>query len=262
MGIKLTCSCLVTKSCLTLCDPMNCSTPGFPVLHYLPEFAQSHVHWVGDAIQPCHPLLPPSALALNLSQHQGLFSSEQAVRFRWPKYQSFRLSPSDEYSRLIFFRIDWFDLLAVQETLKESSPASHFKSINSWCSAFFTVQLSHPYMTTRKTMALTVWTFVGNVMSLIFNTLSSLPNKIGLIVAILGLQKGRLRFRKIKQPQCHVADKQMGQDSNPDLSSLERPCTLHHLMPRKVPWQMPRCLASQKISCKCTHIAKMQINTI
>ena len=107
--------CLVAKSCLTLCNSMDFSTPGFPVLHYLPEFAQTHVHWVRDAIQPSHPLLPPSPPALNLSQHQGLF---QWVPIRWPKYWNFSLSPSSEYSVLICFRIDWFDLLTVQGTLK------------------------------------------------------------------------------------------------------------------------------------------------
>ena len=103
----------------TLCDPMDCSTPGIPVLHQFPESAQTHVHWVTDAIQPSHPLLPPSPLALNFSQHQGL-SSESALHIRWPKYCifSFSISPSNEYSELITFRIDWFDLLAVQGTLK------------------------------------------------------------------------------------------------------------------------------------------------
>ena len=93
MGIKLTCSCLVTKSCVSLCDPMNFSTPGFPVLHYLLEFGQTHVHWVGDAIQSCHPLLPPSALALNLSEHQGL-SSVNRLFASGSSLQSIRASAS------------------------------------------------------------------------------------------------------------------------------------------------------------------------
>ena len=101
---------------------MDCSTPGFPVHHYLPEFAQIHVYWVGDAIQPSHPLLPSSPPALNLSQH---------LRIRWPKYWSFSfsISPFIEYSGLISFRIYWFDLLAVQGTLK--SLLQQFNSINS-----------------------------------------------------------------------------------------------------------------------------------
>ena len=108
----------VAKSCLTLFDPMNCSTSGFLILHYLPEFAQTHVHWVGDAIQPPHPLLPFSS-AINLSQHQD-FSNELALHIRWPKYWNFSISirPSNEYSRLISFRINWFDLLVDQGTLK------------------------------------------------------------------------------------------------------------------------------------------------
>ena len=100
-----------------------CSIPGFPVLHYLLEFAQIHVHWVSDAIQPSHPLLTPSHPAFNLSQHQGL-TSESALHIRWPNDWSFSssISPSNEYLVLISFRIDWFDLFAVQGTLK-SSPA-------------------------------------------------------------------------------------------------------------------------------------------
>ena len=106
--------CSVAKSCSTLCDPMDCSMPGFPVLHCLLEFAQTHVHWVSDAIQPSHPPSSPSPPALNLSQHQD-FSNEWALCMRWPKYWSFsfNISPSDEYSGLIFFRMDWFDLLVV-----------------------------------------------------------------------------------------------------------------------------------------------------
>ena len=108
----------VTQSYLTLWDPTDCSTPGFPVHHQLLKLDQTHVHWVGDAIQPSHPLSSPS-LAFSLSQHQGLF---QWVSFciRWPKYWRFRfsISPSNEYSGLISFRIDWLDLLTVQGTLK------------------------------------------------------------------------------------------------------------------------------------------------
>ena len=99
---------------------MDCCTPGFPILHHLPEFAQTPVHGVGDAIQPSHPLLSPSPPALNLSQHQGFFSNELALCIKWPKCQSFSFSikPSNEYSELISFRIDWFDFLAVQWILK------------------------------------------------------------------------------------------------------------------------------------------------
>ena len=105
--------CSVTQSCPTPCDSMDGSTPGFPVLHCLPKFAETHGYWVDCVIQPCHPLSPTSP-ALNLSQHHGL-SSESALRIRLPKYWSFNLSisPSNEYSGLISLRIDWFDLFAV-----------------------------------------------------------------------------------------------------------------------------------------------------
>ena len=164
----------VAQSCLTLCNPMDCSTPGLPVHHQLPEFTQTHVHWVGDAIQPSHPLSAPS-LAFNLSQHQGLFkwvsSSHQVA-----KYWSFSLSisPSNEYSGLISFRMDWLDLLAVQGTLKSLLQPHSSKASILRCSAFLIVQLSHPYMTTGKTIVLPRWTFVGKVMSLLFNMLSRL----------------------------------------------------------------------------------------
>ena len=99
----------VVQSCPTLCDPMDCSTPGLPVHHHLPEFAQTHVHRVGDAIQPSHPLSSPSPPAFNLSLHQGL-SNELALHIKWPKYWSFSFSigPSNEYSGLISFRTECF----------------------------------------------------------------------------------------------------------------------------------------------------------
>ena len=110
---------------------MDCSRPGFPVLHCLTEFAQTHVHWVDDAIQPCPPL-SPLLLLPSIFPSIRVFSTESALHIRWPKYWSFslRISPSNEYSGLISFRTDWFDLLAVQGTLKESSPTPQFKSIN------------------------------------------------------------------------------------------------------------------------------------
>ena len=153
---------------------MDCRMSGLPVHHQLPKFTETHVHRVGDAIQPSHPLSSPSPSALNLPQHQGLFQEVSCIR--WPKYwsSSFSISPSSEYSGLISFRMDWLDLLAVQGTLK--SLLQHHSSEASilWCSAFFMFQLSHPYMTTGKTIALTRWTFVGKVMSLLFNMLSRL----------------------------------------------------------------------------------------
>ena len=151
---------------------MNHSTPGLPVHHQLPEFTQTHIHWVSNAIQPSHPLSSPSPPAPNPSQHQSL-ANESALHMRWPKYWSFSFSiiPSKEIPGLISFRMDWLDLLAVQGSLLQhrSSKASILRHL-----AFFTVQLSHPYMTTGKTIALTRQTFVGKVMSLLLNMLSRL----------------------------------------------------------------------------------------
>ena len=112
-----------------LCHPMNCSTPGLPVHHQLLEFTQTHVHRVGDAIQPSHPVSSPSPPAFSLSQHQGLFQWVSSSHQR-PKYWSFSfsLSPSSEHPGLLFFRVDWLDLLVVQGT-QESSPTPKFKSI-------------------------------------------------------------------------------------------------------------------------------------
>ena len=165
----------VTQSGPTLCDTTNHSRPGLPAHHQLPEFTQTHVHWVGDAIQPSHPLSSPSPPAPNPSQHQNLFQ-ESTLHMRWQKYWSFsfNISPSNEHPGLISFRMDWLDLLAVQGTLKSLLQHHSSKASILWCSAFFTVQLSHPYMTTGKTIALTRQTFVGKVMSLLFNMLSML----------------------------------------------------------------------------------------
>ena len=135
---------------------MNRSTQGLPVHHQLPEFTQTYVHPVGDAIQPSHPVVPFSFLP-PIHPSIRVFSNESALRMRWPKYWSFSfsISPSNEHSGLISFRMDWLDLLAVHGTFK--SFLQHYSSKASilQCSAFFTVQLSHPYMTTGKTIALT-----------------------------------------------------------------------------------------------------------
>ena len=156
----------VAQSCLTLCDPMNCSTPGVSVHYQLPESTQT---------QPSHPLSSPSPPALNLSSIR-VFSNESALHIRWPKYWSFsfNINPSNEHPGLIPFRMDWLDLLAVQGTLKSLLQHHSSKASILLPSAFFTVQLSHPYMTTGKTIALTRRTFVGKVMSLLLNVLSRL----------------------------------------------------------------------------------------
>ena len=153
---------------------MNCSTSGFPVLRYLPEIAHTHVHWVGDANQPAYLLAPLSPL-LSIFPIIKVFSKELALCIRWPKYCSFSfsISPSNEYSGLISFRIDWFDLLADQRTLKSLLQHHSLKASILQHSAFFMVQLSHLYITTGKTTALIICTFVSKVMSQLFNTLSS-----------------------------------------------------------------------------------------
>ena len=159
---------------------MDCSMPGFPVHQQLPELAQTHVHWVGDAIQPSHPLLSPSP-AFNPPSLR-VFSNKSVLCIRWPKDWSFSfsISPSNEYSVLISFRMGWLDLLAAQRTLKSLLQHHSSKTSILLHSAFFIVQHSHPHMTTGKTIALTRWTFVGYVL---FNMLSRL------IIAFLSKSK-------------------------------------------------------------------------
>ena len=154
---------------------MNRSTPGLPVHHQLLEFTQTHVHRVSDAIQPSHPLSSPFPPAPNPSQHQSLFQWVNSSH-EWTKYWSFRfsISPSNEHPELISFRMDWLDLLAVQGTLKSLLQHHSSKASILHHHAFFMVQLSHPYMTTGKTIASTRRTFVGKVMSLLLNMLSRL----------------------------------------------------------------------------------------
>ena len=144
----------VTQSCPTLCNPMDYSTPGFPVHHQLPGPPPTHVHHIGNAIQSSHPLSSPSPPAFPSIR---VFSNESVLHIRWPKYQSFSfsISPSNEYAVLISFRMDWLDLPTVQGTLKSLLQHHSSKSSILGHSAFFIVQLSHSYMTTGKTIALT-----------------------------------------------------------------------------------------------------------
>ena len=150
---------------------MNHSTPGLPVHHQLPEFTQTHVHGVGDTIQPAHPLSSPSPPAFNLSQHKSLFKWVSSTH-QGPKYWSFSFnnSPSSEHPGLISFRMDRLDILAVQGTRKSFLQHHSSKASIIHASVFFIVQLSHPYMTTGKTIALTRWTFVDKVTSLRLNS--------------------------------------------------------------------------------------------
>ena len=141
----------LAQLCWTLCDLMDCSMPGFPVHHQLPELTQTHAHWVGDAIQPSHPLSSPSPPNFNISQHQKLFKWVSSLHQVTKVLSfSFSISPSNEYLGLISFRIDWLDLLAVQGTLKSFLQHHSSKALILQCSAFFIVQLSQPYMTTGK----------------------------------------------------------------------------------------------------------------
>ena len=161
----------------TLYNPMNqaSSTPGLPVHHQFLELTQTHVHWVGDAIQPSHPLPSSSPPALNFPSI-SVFSNESAFHIRWPKYWSFsfKISPSNEHPGQISFRMDFLDFLAVQGTLKSLFQHHSSKAPILLYSAFFRVQFSHPYIATGKALDFTRKTFVGKVMCLLFNMLSRL----------------------------------------------------------------------------------------
>ena len=185
--------------------------PGLPVHHLLPEFTQTHVHWVDDAIQPSQPLSSPSPPALNLSKNQGLFkwvsSSHQVaegLEFHL-QHQSFQWTP-----RTDLFRMDWLVLLAFQGTLRSLLQHHSSKASILWCLALFIVQLSHPYMTTGKTIALTRWTFVDKGMSLLFNKLSRLvitflPRSKPLLISCLQSHSTViLEPKKIKSVTVHT----------------------------------------------------------
>ena len=164
----------VTQLCPTLCNPVNHSMPGIPVHHQFPESTQTHVHWVMPSNHSilCHPLLPLPSIFPSIR----VFSNESALSIRWPKYWSFSfsVSPSKEHPGLISFRMEWLDLLALQGNLKSLFQHHSSKASILQHSAFFIVQLSCPYVTTGKTIALTRWTFVDKVVSLLFNMLSRL----------------------------------------------------------------------------------------
>jgi len=166
--------CWSVMKCPALCDLVDCSIPGSSVLHYHSEFAQIHVHWVSDAISNylilCYHLLLLHSIFLSI----GVFSNDSALCIKWPMYlnSSFSNSPFNEYSGLISLRIDWFDLLAVQGSLKSPLQHHNSKAPTLLCSTLFMAQLSHLYMTTGKTIVLTIWAFVRKVIPLLLNMLS------------------------------------------------------------------------------------------
>ena len=186
---------------------MDCSTPGFPVLQYLPELAQTHVYWVSDAIQPSHLLLPPSSP--QSFPASGSFPMSQLFASGG---QSIGIGCSKEHPGVISFTMDWLDLLAVQGTLKSLLQHHSSKASILRCSAFFMVQLSHPYMATGKTIALTRLTFVGKVISLLFNMLSRLfiaflPRRNCLLISWLQSPSAvTLEPKKIKSVTVHLID--------------------------------------------------------
>ena len=192
-------------NCVQLCNPMDCSTPGLPVHHQFPELTQTHVHWIGDATQHlmlCRPLLLPPSIFPSIR----VSSNESVLCNRWPKYWSFsfNISPSNEYSGLISFRMDWLDLLAVQGTLKRLLQHRSSKASILQRSAFFIV--SHPYLTTGKTIALTRWTFVSKIMFLLSRlVITFLPRSKHLISWLQSLSTVILEPKKIKSVPVSIA---------------------------------------------------------
>ena len=200
---------------------MDCSTTSIPVHHQLSKLAQTYVHWVGDAIQPSHLLSSPLLLP-SIFPSMWEFSNVSVLRIRWPKYwsYSFSISPSNEYSGLISFRIYCFDLLAVQGTLKNLLHHHSSKASILQCSAFFIVQLSHPYTTTGKTIALTRLAFVGKIMSLLFNMLSRF------VIAFL-LRSKHLLISWLQSPSAVIL-KPKKMKSDP--VSIVSPSTCHEVL--------------------------------
>ena len=180
----LCCCCSVAQLCLTIFNPMDCSMPGFPtvtVFWSLLKLMSIELVMPSNHLILYHPLLFPPSLFPSIR----VFSQESVLLIRWPKYwsSSFDISPSNEYSGFSSFSIDWFDLFVIQGTFKSLLQYHNLKASIFWCSTFFMVLLSHLYMTTGKTIALTIWTIASKVMSLLFNMLSRF------IIAILPRSK-------------------------------------------------------------------------
>ena len=202
---------------------MDCSMPGLPVYHQLPEFTQFmsiQLVMPSNHLILCHPLL----LLPSIFPSNRVFSNESVLCIRWPKYWSFRfnISPSNEHLGLISFRMDWLDLLAVQGTLKSLLQHHSPKTSILWCSAFFIIQLSHPYMTTGKTIALTRWTFVGKVMSLFLNMLPRL------VITFLPRSK-RLLISWLQSPSAMILEP-------PKIKSVTVSPSICHEWWDRMPW--------------------------
>ena len=199
------------------CDLMDCSTSGLPVHHQYPEPTQTHVHHIGDAIQPSHPL-PSPLFPPSIFPSIRVFSNVLVLHIRWPKYWSFSfsISPFNEYSGLTSFRMDWLDPLAVQGTLKSLLQHHSSKASILRCSAFFMVQLSHPYMSTGKTIALTRWTFVGKAIFLLFIML------FRLVIALLPRSK-RFLTSWLQSPSAVISEpSKISQPLFPHLFPMKR----------------------------------------
>ena len=191
----------VTQLCPTLSDPMDCNAPGFPVHQQLPEPVLKLMSFELVMPSKCLILCRPLLLLPSILPSIRVFSNDSVLRIRWPKYRSFSFSnsPSNEYSGLIAFRMDWLDLLAVQETLKNLLQHHSSKPSVLQHSPFFIVQLSHPYVITGKTIGFSLWTFVSRVMSLLFNTLSRF------IIAFLPRSK-RLLMSWLQSPSAVILE--------------------------------------------------------
>ena len=217
-GPRLAC-CSVSQYCLTSWDHKDYSAPGIPVLHNLWELTQAHVHWIGDVIQPLCPLF--SLLLLpSIFPSIRIFSNDSALCIRWPKNWKFNfsISSSNEYSGLISFRMDWLDLLAVQGTLKILLQHHSSKATILQCLAFFMVELSHPYMTSGKTIALNIQIFGGKVSPLLFNMLSLFViafhprSKCLLIAWLLSPSAVILEAKKIKFVTVSIVSPSIGHE--------------------------------------------------
>ena len=211
----------VSQSCPTLCDPMNRSTPGLPVHHNsrsLLKFMSIELVMPSNDLILCHPFL----LWPSIFPSIRVFSNESALRIRWPKYWnfSFNISSANEHSGLVSFRMDWLDLLAVQGTLKSLLQHHSSKASTLQCSAFFMVQLSHLYMTTEKTIALTIQIFVSKVMSLLFNMLSRF------VIAFLPRSK-RLLISWLQSPSVVILEPK---NRKSDTVSTVSPSISHEVM--------------------------------